>query len=263
MGARSAAPRLAPGEAADSTKALDAGLDRRGTRTITQSEHSVTADMTVGAQRIADAINQEHRLARAKFAEHAMECGRLLLAQKERVGYGNFIKWIEANCEFSTATANNYMKVAKNPSALGKSGAIRRLYPSGFADAPKKISAEKPAKKNSAEATTQTKNPDEVPPPDADVQPRIIESDSPLISGAPSACSLAERKRPVRRVDPPAHYRWYNAGAEMRALATKFAKKNKHERIYQVVLLMDLLEVYDDMDEHLAHRKGLMPCAQK
>lgn len=133
--------------AADSTS-QEAGSDERGLAIITQPETPVTvvADMTVGAKRIADEINEQHWLARDKFAEHAVECGRLLLAQKLRVGHGNFGKWIEANCEFSVATANNYMKVAKNPSALGKSGALRRLYLSGCADAPKKISAEKPAK---------------------------------------------------------------------------------------------------------------------
>lgn len=103
----------------------------------------VIADTTAGAQRFADEINEQHRLARESFTEHAVRCGKLLLEQKQRVGYGNFGKWIEANCEFSVATANNYMKVAKSPNSLGKLSAIRRLYPSGFTDAPKKPSAEK------------------------------------------------------------------------------------------------------------------------
>ena len=109
-------------------------------------EPAVAADLTTSVQRIADEINSEHALAQEEFLKHAVRCGELLLEQKQRVGYGNFGKWIEANCEFSVATANNYMKVAKNPSALGKSGAIRRLYPSGFMDATKKtISKEKMA----------------------------------------------------------------------------------------------------------------------
>ena len=107
---------------------------------------AVTADTTAGVQRIAGAINAEHALAQEEFLKHAIRCGELLLEQKQRVAYGTFGKWIEANCEFSVSTANNYMKVAKNPSALGKSGAIRRLYPSGFMDATKKtISKEKMA----------------------------------------------------------------------------------------------------------------------
>jgi len=104
----------------------------------------ITADMTAGAQRFADEINEQHRLSLESFTEHAIRCGELLLEQKQRVGYGSFGKWIESNCEFSVSTANNYMKLAKTPNAQGKSGAIRRLYPSGFADAAKKPSAEKP-----------------------------------------------------------------------------------------------------------------------
>ena len=109
-------------------------------------EPAVAADLTMSVQRIADEINSEHALAQEEFLKHAIRCGELLLEQKQRVAYGTFGKWIEANCEFSVSTANNYMKVAKNPSALGKSGAIRRLYPSGFMDATKKtISKEKMA----------------------------------------------------------------------------------------------------------------------
>ena len=109
-------------------------------------EGAGAADLTTSVQRIADEINSEHALAQEEFLKHAIRCGELLLEQKKLVGHGNFGKWIETNCEFSVATANNYMKVAKNPSALGKSGAIRRLYPSGFMDATKKtISKEKMA----------------------------------------------------------------------------------------------------------------------
>ena len=109
--------------------------------TFIETGAAVTPDRTAGVQRIADEINSAHRLAWKSFTEHAVRCGELLLEQKQRVGYGNFGKWIEANCEFSVASANNYMKAAKNPSALGKSGAIRRLYPSGFMDATKKTTS--------------------------------------------------------------------------------------------------------------------------
>ncbi|MDA8350169.1 MAG: DUF3102 domain-containing protein [Pseudomonadota bacterium] len=112
----------------------------------------VTADMTVGVHRFADEINEQHRLARESFTEHAIRCGKLLFEQKRRVGYGKFGKWIETNCEFSVSTANNYMRMAKNPNALGKSGAIRRLYPSGFTNAPIRPSAEKAPEAGSPKA---------------------------------------------------------------------------------------------------------------
>lgn len=166
----------------------------------------VTADMTAGAKRIAEQINEQHWLARDKFAEHAVECGRLLLAQKERVGYGNFGKWIEANCDFSVATANNYMRVAKNPSALGKSGAIRRLYPSGFADAPKKISSSKPSetKKTNVMETNVTKpvvTADPVPTREA-IKQLSDDEQLALLVKLWDGASESERIQFVRRVQP-------------------------------------------------------------
>ena len=200
MRAQSAAPGARdPGTAASSV-ALDADSNECGLAIITQPDVPVTvvADMTAGAKQIADEINEQHHLARDKFAEHAIECGRLLLAQKQRVGYGNFVKWIEANCEFSVATANNYMKVAKNPSALGKSGAIRRLYPSGFADAPKKISVEKNDTKSE-------------PPPEF----RIVEGDSPLMTGAPSMRRSEDGDDPVIMIGKGRSRREQNASTPL------------------------------------------------
>lgn len=80
----------------------------------------------------AESINEAHRLAHAS-AENAKECavrcGLLLIQKKKELPRGQFIPWIEAQCDFSVATANNYMKVARNPNALGNS--IRHLFPSG------------------------------------------------------------------------------------------------------------------------------------
>ena len=77
-------------------------------------------------------INEQHRLARQSAetaVEHAIRCGELLIAQKAGAAHGTFGRWIESNCEFSQATANNYMKAAQNPNALGNS--LRSLYRSG------------------------------------------------------------------------------------------------------------------------------------
>jgi hypothetical protein len=77
-------------------------------------------------------INQEHHLARScaeTAVQHAVRCGELLVEQKARLEHGEFGNWIAAHCEFSQATANNYMRSAQNPNALGIS--IRHLFPSG------------------------------------------------------------------------------------------------------------------------------------
>jgi hypothetical protein len=105
----------------------------------------VGAEVTASAiSHAADKINEQHRLAQSvadTAVDHAIECGRLLLEQQRLLGYGNFGAWIKANCAFSLATAGNYVRVARNPNALGKSRAIRQLYPSGQKRARKALPA--------------------------------------------------------------------------------------------------------------------------
>jgi hypothetical protein len=81
---------------------------------------------------VASDINEAHRLARQSAdsaVQHAIRCGELLIEQKARLKHGEFGEWIAAHCKFSQATANNYMKAAQNPTALGNS--LRSLFPSG------------------------------------------------------------------------------------------------------------------------------------
>jgi hypothetical protein len=41
----------------------------------------------------------------------AIEIGRLLTEQKEECGHGNFIPWVESNCDFTRMTAFKYMRL--------------------------------------------------------------------------------------------------------------------------------------------------------
>lgn len=64
---------------------------------------------------LAQEINAEHdRCMEALSAglEHALKVGRLLIQAKSRVCHGEWGAWINANCDFSTRTAQAYMKVA-------------------------------------------------------------------------------------------------------------------------------------------------------
>lgn len=82
----------------------------------------------------ADQINAEHQLAVESASgaiTHAIRCGELLITQKALLKHGEFGAWIEKHCAFKQAMANNYMKAARNPSAVGNS--IRHLYESGRA----------------------------------------------------------------------------------------------------------------------------------
>jgi len=94
----------------------------------------------------ADDINREHQLARRHANDaikHAIRCGELLIQKKAELPHGTFTSWIVANCKFKQATANNYMRAAQNPNALGNS--IRHLFPSGRPGAAAAIAATKVA----------------------------------------------------------------------------------------------------------------------
>ncbi len=80
-------------------------------------------------------INEAHRLARAtadSAIEHAVRCGQMLERKKIELDRGKFDSWVEKHCEFSRATAYNYIKHAKS----GDLGAIRHLYDSGRSQSP-------------------------------------------------------------------------------------------------------------------------------
>ena len=46
--------------------------------------------------------------------QRALKLGSILLAQKKRVGYGNFINWIKKYLPFSERTSRNYLTLHKN-----------------------------------------------------------------------------------------------------------------------------------------------------
>lgn len=60
-------------------------------------------------------INEAHgayeKAARLK-REKAIECGRLLLQAKSRLGHGGFLKWVNEHLSFGPRAAQRYMKAA-------------------------------------------------------------------------------------------------------------------------------------------------------
>jgi hypothetical protein len=77
----------------------------------------------VGLPQLADQINREHgrcRGALAVGAQHALECGKLLLAARARVRHGDWLPWLAANCpDISERLAQRYMQVARHFNKLG------------------------------------------------------------------------------------------------------------------------------------------------
>jgi hypothetical protein len=82
---------------------------------------------------IAD-INNEHRLAHesaSKAVQHAIRCGELLIEQKGRLNHGEFMPWVEANCEFQYSTAARYMRAAKESSTGVELSTLSAIFESG------------------------------------------------------------------------------------------------------------------------------------
>ncbi|HJS88689.1 MAG TPA: hypothetical protein VJ738_01850 [Steroidobacteraceae bacterium] len=146
------------------------------------------ADMTVGAQRIADEINNEHRLAQSHYAEHAIRCGELLLEQKSRAGHGNFLAWFGANCSqyFAYSTAARYMAAAKQISTGGEISSLRSLFPSGRRPSKPPIGEKSSSVRDSRIAKTSD-------------EPRAIEGNSTPMMIAPTASPRVSREAAVEQ----------------------------------------------------------------
>jgi hypothetical protein len=68
------------------------------------------------AQDLAAEINAEHVHAQRDATNaivHAVRCGELLLSVKVSLKHGEFLPWVEQNCEFTHRTATAYMRGAR------------------------------------------------------------------------------------------------------------------------------------------------------
>jgi Protein of unknown function (DUF3102) len=101
---------------------------------------------------LAVRIRAEHEQVGAALrrgVEHALRCGDLLLQAKTQVAHGEWLPWLEEHCVMAERTAQAYMKLARNRSAieaetrnvadLGVRGALALLtttQPTPLPDAP-------------------------------------------------------------------------------------------------------------------------------
>ena len=72
--------------------------------------------MGTGIQAYAAGINRHHQQAQAhasRAIEHAIEAGKLLLQAKAQLPHGQFLSWLEANCQVSARQAQRYMRAAQ------------------------------------------------------------------------------------------------------------------------------------------------------
>jgi hypothetical protein len=65
---------------------------------------------------LAQQINTEHQLVLSSGQStmaHAVRTGELLIDAKKKCKHGQWLPWVEANCEFTRFTAHRYMKAAE------------------------------------------------------------------------------------------------------------------------------------------------------
>jgi hypothetical protein len=62
---------------------------------------------------------------------YAMRCGELLLAKKAELGHGEFLPWVEANCEFTVRHAQRYMAASGKSDTRVAFSSLRELLADG------------------------------------------------------------------------------------------------------------------------------------
>jgi hypothetical protein len=76
----------------------------------------VKTDHTALLADLAKQINEEHAAVIASFRqvmnERAFKIGGLLLEAKKLTEHGKWLKWVKANCQFTSRTATFYMTIA-------------------------------------------------------------------------------------------------------------------------------------------------------
>ncbi len=124
-------------------------LDNRGLVASAPGREPIMATLPDLAAR----INAEHEAARGAFKkgfEHALNAGELLLQAKAQVEHGQWLPWLESNCNVSQRSAQLYMRVARErPKLEAKSASLADLSLEGAAKQlanPKQIKGAAPAK---------------------------------------------------------------------------------------------------------------------
>ena len=83
------------------------------------------------ATSLADTAKGQASLA----VQKAIECGQLLMRQKETIGHGGWLEWLEFNVpQIAEKTAQNYMRLAKSATELAQLPENQENHPQAIAD---------------------------------------------------------------------------------------------------------------------------------
>lgn len=106
---------------------------------------------------IADTINELHdraRRAAVSAVEDAVQCGQLLLQQRDAVPHGQWQDWVGENLDMSYSTAAKYIRAAKYTNEGLPFSALNQLYGPSSENETENVEA-KNAKRQVAEPPTQ------------------------------------------------------------------------------------------------------------
>lgn len=67
----------------------------------------------------------ERRVHWQSAVGHAISAGELLIAQKAELAHGEWLPWLEANFNGSERTAQNYMRLARDPQRVADLPSVR------------------------------------------------------------------------------------------------------------------------------------------
>jgi hypothetical protein len=112
---------MSPDNASPGTAATVHGATPQAQPEDALAPHNAQVDI-IALSDLAHNINEAHEAAVQSFhkgIDHALECGRLLLAAKDAVPRGEWSPWLETNCTVSVRMAQYYMRLAKQVPKLG------------------------------------------------------------------------------------------------------------------------------------------------
>jgi hypothetical protein len=78
--------------------------------------------------RLAVTANAEHaafETTQTAALAHAIAAGEALIEAKCMLGHGEWLPWVEANCDFGERTAQRYMRIARNTSRVSDLRTVR------------------------------------------------------------------------------------------------------------------------------------------
>jgi Protein of unknown function (DUF3102) len=162
---------------------MDEGSDLFPLAVLAPDEHALAMQIV--------AEHEAVRAAAANALEHAIKCGQFLLkAQEKYGGHGQWLPWLQTNCELSIRTAQDYMRLARSD--------LSRLMPD---DAQRAAHLSiRSALKRLASPKALAKALDDAEPPEAE---SVAESSARRVGqGLPASVLKTMRNAPRKRIGP-------------------------------------------------------------